>query len=423
MFEEGSSSKVEEGTSTIDIEINFGEDVSDSQFWDNEEIQQALQRDIEIQTENVKKDMSNTKCDYFDNDEDFWNNPELYKMADYSIEAFKSKKKFQNSPVLYSDIENTESKDRFMEESLSKNHIVLQEISRMPSFSLVVSQEDISDEQLNVKSEIKETISFKLPVVAKLKIEEMENRINHSLRSPYRLIEVETHKQLTCDENIVCDWLFSCKGEPIDEVIKTKRGDTTIRVAMKSLLPSFEITVAVLDCWSDHLNYDDNARHANSPSRVFCKVTTTVFFHVIRKESTFLVVFNLNSTVYEIIDNVSGTIHEVVYDDLAENLDIQRSSATKCSSESMKLHITDLPWKTVKKTNDKGIFAMRHMETYKGKLLRKWNTGLLEEGPKQKTVLNKLRYKYAAKMLLSDLNIHRDKIIHLANEYQKNIRY
>ncbi|CAH1454067.1 unnamed protein product [Lactuca virosa] len=270
-----------------------------------------------------------------------------------------------------------------MEESLSKKHIVQQEISGMPSFSLGVSQEDISDEQLNVKSEIKQTINSKLPVVAKLKIEEMENHINHCLRSPYRLIEVETHKRVTCDENIVCDWLFSCKGEPIDEVIKTKRGDTTIRVAMESLLPSFEITAVVLDCWSDHLNYDENAQHANSPSRVFCKVAITVFFPVIRKENTFLVVFNLNSTVYKIIDNVSGTIHEVVYDHLAENLkkmftmflkDIQHSSATKCSSESMKLHITDLPWKTVKETNDKGIFAMRHMETYKGKLLRKWNT-------------------------------------------------
>ncbi|CAH1454068.1 unnamed protein product [Lactuca virosa] len=70
------------------------QNVSDSQFWDNEEIQQALQRDIEIQTKNFKKDMSNTKCDYFDNDEDFWNNPELYKMADYLVETFKSKKKF-----------------------------------------------------------------------------------------------------------------------------------------------------------------------------------------------------------------------------------------------------------------------------------------------------------------------------------------
>ncbi|CAH1438403.1 unnamed protein product [Lactuca virosa] len=148
----------------------------------------------------------------------------------------------------------------------------------------------------------------------------MENDINHCLRSPYRLIEVETHKRVTCDENIVCDWLFSCKGEPIDEVIKTKRGDTTIRVAMESLLPSFKNCQAVLDCWFDHLNYDENARHANSPSRVFCKVATTVFFPVIRKENTFLVVFNLNSTVYGIIDNVSGTINEVVYDHLAENL-------------------------------------------------------------------------------------------------------
>ncbi|CAH1438404.1 unnamed protein product [Lactuca virosa] len=97
MFEEGSSSKVEEGTSTInDMEINFGEDVSDSQFWDNEEIQQALQRDIEIQTENFKKDMSNTKCDYFDNDEDFWNNPNFTK---WLIIQLKNSE-FQNSPVL-----------------------------------------------------------------------------------------------------------------------------------------------------------------------------------------------------------------------------------------------------------------------------------------------------------------------------------
>lgn len=94
--------------------------------------------------------------------------------------------------------------------------------------------------------------------------------------------------------------------------------------------------------------------------------------------------------------------------------DIQHSSATKCTSESMKLHITDLPWKTVKETNDKGLFAMRHMETYKGKVVRKWNTSLFQEGHKQKNVLNKLRFKYVANMLLLDLNIRRDKITDLA---------
>lgn len=77
-----------------------------------------------------------------------------------------------------------------------------------------------------------------------------------------------------------------------------------------------------------------------------------------------------------------------------------------------KLNITNLSWKTVQPTND--IFAMRHMETYKGKVVRKWNTSLFQEGHKQKNILNKLRYKYVANMLLLDLNICRDKITDLA---------
>nr|GEU82902.1 hypothetical protein [Tanacetum cinerariifolium] len=62
-----------------------------------------------------------------------------------------------------------------------------------------------------------------------------------------------------------------------------------------------------------------------------------------------------------------------------------------------------------------GVYAMRHMETYMGNMMEKCECGLDVDGCKHTSQINKLRVKYAAKILLSGCNIHHKKVGDLLN--------
>ncbi|GKB01441.1 hypothetical protein Tco_0829485 [Tanacetum coccineum] len=62
-----------------------------------------------------------------------------------------------------------------------------------------------------------------------------------------------------------------------------------------------------------------------------------------------------------------------------------------------------------------GVYAMRHMETYMGNMKEKCECGLDVDGRKHTSQINKLRVKYAAKILLSSCNIHHKKVGDLLN--------
>ena len=65
------------------------------------------------------------------------------------------------------------------------------------------------------------------------------------------------------------------------------------------------------------------------------------------------------------------------------------------------------PWKTIENSTDCGIFAMRHMETYKGGGIGNWRCGFKKEGIQQRAQISRLRRRYARKMLMSPINTHR----------------
>lgn len=68
----------------------------------------------------------------------------------------------------------------------------------------------------------------------------------------------------------------------------------------------------------------------------------------------------------------------------------------------------DFQWQSDKRPKDSGVFLMRHMEAYMGGLLSKWSCGLEKEGKKQNNMLDRLRKRYAATLMLSECNIHSD---------------
>ena len=81
--------------------------------------------------------------------------------------------------------------------------------------------------------------------------------------------------------------------------------------------------------------------------------------------------------------------------------------------------IPRLKWSTSSNYLDCGIFAMLHMESYMGEAPSKWDCGLVAESKDQLDLLRRLRFKFATKMLLHELNVHREKMLEEAKEFDK----
>ena len=81
--------------------------------------------------------------------------------------------------------------------------------------------------------------------------------------------------------------------------------------------------------------------------------------------------------------------------------------------------IPRLKWSTSSNYLDCGIFAMLHMESYMGEAPSKWDCGLVAESKDQLDMLRRLIFKFATKMLLHELNVHREKMLDEAKEFEK----
>lgn len=78
-----------------------------------------------------------------------------------------------------------------------------------------------------------------------------------------------------------------------------------------------------------------------------------------------------------------------------------------------------LKWQTDLNDIDCGIFLMRHMESFKGGFISKYDSGLLVESEDQIRQLIKLRKKYATKILMCDLNMNQSAVMQESNAFAK----
>lgn len=62
-------------------------------------------------------------------------------------------------------------------------------------------------------------------------------------------------------------------------------------------------------------------------------------------------------------------------------------------------------------------FHMIHMEYYMGEATSKWDVGLCEESEKQKSMLMRMRFKIATKILLHEDNVCAQNMYDLANSF------
>ncbi|GKE34708.1 hypothetical protein Tco_1454030, partial [Tanacetum coccineum] len=89
----------------------------------------------------------------------------------------------------------------------------------------------------------------------------------------------------------------------------------------------------------------------------------------------------------------------------------------------LKVRIPKLKWNTKANVKDCGIFTMLHMESYMGQTAKTWDCGLVAESKQQCDMLRQLRFKFATKILLHEINVHAQKMIRYTEEFDKIVGF
>ncbi|KAL4567263.1 hypothetical protein LXL04_022842 [Taraxacum kok-saghyz] len=81
-----------------------------------------------------------------------------------------------------------------------------------------------------------------------------EKKHSMALMSPFKERIVDPRSALTPDENAICEWLFSLRGEAMDQIYNYNGRAVSFRGIFESLYSRTYIHSGVLDAWSDYLN-------------------------------------------------------------------------------------------------------------------------------------------------------------------------
>lgn len=80
--------------------------------------------------------------------------------------------------------------------------------------------------------------------------------------------------------------------------------------------------------------------------------------------------------------------------------------------------IPKMKWKTKKNKIDCGLYMMMHMEMFEGEIGLKWKTNIVDENNRHYAdMIKTMRMRYAAKILLHDVNKEREKMSEFAIKF------
>ncbi|KAJ0798156.1 putative Ulp1 protease family catalytic domain, papain-like cysteine peptidase superfamily [Helianthus annuus] len=232
----------------------------------------------------------------------------------------------------------------------------------------------------------------------------------------------------------------------------------------KSLNVGNEVSDGIIDCWAEVLNFQEKRKSREAYSRqffgtkvVFPWMLTTdeggvearmhkfrlgikgavnrvdcvpdfrnqdiVFFPILEHKHFYLVVFELRDPGIYVIDNDKARQGQLIEDSVYY---LHKDTAYKIKDmfvqylrevgnpraddiEYCNIQRMPVPWATTANTTDCGIFLMRHMECYMGKN-QSFNCGFSTSGARKMAEVRKLRKRYAAHILCSEVNVLLPKI-------------
>ncbi|CAI9259225.1 unnamed protein product [Lactuca saligna] len=270
------------------------------------------------------------------------------------------------------------------------------------------------------------------------------------LRSPFVVRAIKIDSNLTKEENIKSNWLFSLCGNPMDDLFHSINGQRGERYMFESLYPGEFLFSGTIDCFVEVLNYDERARNLDTPSCFFFKTAVLdpaymhseackyddvyenfkenvfhclgeskkrrnlkgidlVFFPACANSHYFVFVFYFKNRKAVILDNILYRSSEKPYPHLIQNLkymfgrylqDIKHFMAFSVMYE-MEFVDQYMTWKT------------------RGGPLAQWRCGFKMESFEQILQLRNLRRRYSMKILLSEVNLMKNEVEQLLVDYQK----
>nr|GEW02747.1 hypothetical protein [Tanacetum cinerariifolium] len=156
-----------------------------------------------------------------------------------------------------------------------------------------------------------------------------------------------------------------------------------VRLNLETLAPSLWLDANVIDYWGTVLNHEQSFRANESKSKHFFP---------------------------------TGCIKKLFTRHLKQYGYIRHIKVAK-----VKHTIPKLKWKTKENFHDYEIFPMLYMETFDGGPASNLDCGLPVESQLQRDMLRRLRFKFATKILLHEINVHAGKMLELAKDLTKQI--
>ncbi|KAK9053285.1 hypothetical protein SSX86_029918 [Deinandra increscens subsp. villosa] len=284
--------------------------------------------------------------------------------------------------------------------------------------------------------------------------------VSEALCSPFMERKVVLTEKRTATETNISHYISAATGESWDVLFTLTDCITVLKVQMETLRPSVEIHVDVINAWAHIQNHEEQFRSKASPYRLFCtapmihrdtynkdessmlneftlnmnellrkerlddiKAFDMVIIPIIQSHHYYMVSFNLKEAKTVIIDNSASEEYETKYHGIPEKLknifEMYLESISHPKAKNIKnstLERLEMAWRTRSNYIDCGLFLMRHMETYMGD--NDWKCGFGEEKKgKQGAVIEDLRRKYIAKILLHDINKSKDFVVKDFNKY------
>ncbi|PWA67906.1 ulp1 protease family, C-terminal catalytic domain-containing protein [Artemisia annua] len=324
------------------------------------------------------------------------------------------------------------------------------------NLAYVSGTRSMSSSMLSVKKREPKPLNIIIPSIVG-SIDKCATKPVEVLQSPYTRKECSVAEYITWPEKMVADCIFTGRFTPTDIVFKTHFVEAE-RSVFESLYPGIRIASGAIDVFTHVLNYAEQFRERKSLRRVFCntaivsekmlcddwdpknasklfienmrnvlrrtlyqslKMVDLVFFPIIQGEHFYVICMNLKLTEIHILDNIKSDEQDLVkrYGEMPRVL-------TKLFEDYLKFEkhhhegrmeiaeriILRMGCRTMNNFVDCGIFAMRHMETYRGEGHYGHQCGLRTEGKAQNFLLNDLRCKYVAKILLCEINMKKEEV-------------
>nr|GEY40053.1 hypothetical protein [Tanacetum cinerariifolium] len=208
-----------------------------------------------------------------------------------------------------------------------------------------------------------------------------------------------------------------------DLIFESQSGLGLNHLEMETLTPTLMVSAYVIDVWAKLLNILEIYKDESLPLRYFFKITVYIPVYYIGKDTDdeklamFIKKIKESFNEDEKLMSLQNFKMRKVFVHYLYYVKYPKAKAI----EKAKIKRMKMSWRTTCNSTDCGVFTMLHMVSYIG-AEGEWKCGLAKESRKQNEQLNSLRSKFAAKIILSEFNLLREKFMKLVQAFEQKTK-